>query len=81
MNGNGNSEERNVVYENDIDAVHENVRTGPADPSILICKGKDKRRNLIDEADQKKENHDKATSSSEVCEGPGPPSTKKQWKR
>ncbi|KAH0641818.1 hypothetical protein KY285_032687 [Solanum tuberosum] len=33
----------------------------------LFLKGKDKRTDLIDEADQKKENHDKATSSSEVC--------------
>ncbi|KAH0666161.1 hypothetical protein KY285_027367 [Solanum tuberosum] len=29
--------------------------------------GQDKRTDLIDDADQKKENHDKATSSSEMC--------------
>ncbi|XP_049344714.1 uncharacterized protein LOC125809119 [Solanum verrucosum] len=34
---------------------------------VLFLKGKDKRTYLIDKADQKKENHDKATNSSEVC--------------
>ena len=32
-----------------------------------LLKGKDKKTNLVDEADPKKENHDKAISSSEVC--------------
>ncbi|XP_069150334.1 uncharacterized protein [Solanum lycopersicum] len=33
----------------------------------LILKGKDKKTDLVNEADPKKENNDKATSSSEVC--------------
>ncbi|XP_069151942.1 uncharacterized protein [Solanum lycopersicum] len=33
----------------------------------IFLKGKDKKTDLVDEDDPKKENHDKATSSSEVC--------------